>query len=154
MMTLNLINTASDLDGTKADVIAGLTPTSDDGADLMVTKLSDAGIINGEEFTVFIGRKGDDKSWIEFGMNEDPKDNVTYLPLSNIPGTNHLIYWSTEFSSLTVGNIKADLSTGMTIWDTGTSLMGLNNENLLEFALTIANGRTLVNIRDVFYGVK
>jgi cathepsin D len=153
--TMKFINvdTASDLNGTLADGIAGLTPVSTDGADLMVTQLSKSKIIDAEEFTVFIGKEGVDKSYIEFGRNADDQENVTYIDLKPISGTSQLIYWSVDFDSFQLGNRSVPLAIKSTIWDTGTSLIAFEPNELLTFAQTAADGRQLFSVQN-FYAVE
>ena len=64
-MNFVTVSSASDLDGTQADGIVGLTPTSTDDADLMVEKMTESGIIDSNQFTVYIGKDGVDSSYIE-----------------------------------------------------------------------------------------
>jgi hypothetical protein len=147
------VDTASDLEGTLADGIAGLTPVSTDGADLMVTQLSKSNIIDAEEFTVFIGKEGVDKSYIEFGRNADDQENVTYVDLKPISGTSQLIYWSVDFDSFQIGNRTIPLDIKSTIWDTGTSIMAFEPNELLTLAQTAADGRQLFTVQN-YYAVE
>mmetsp|Transcript_20271 Transcript_20271/g.22646 ORF Transcript_20271/g.22646 Transcript_20271/m.22646 type:complete len:381 (+) Transcript_20271:143-1285(+) len=153
-MRFNLIDSASDFEGTKADGILGMTPTTDDGADLFVTKLSEAGVISGQEFTVFIGKEGKDKSWIEFGKNIDDQENVTYVDLSPLPGAAGLTYWSADFDKLETQGGTVQLSSQSTIWDTGTSLIGLNQADFVELTDKMANGKQKFNFQDQFIAVR
>lgn len=147
-------DTGKDNDGDLADGIIGLTPVTDDGADLLVSKLAEAGVIDAEEFTVYIGKDGYDGSWIEFGTNHDDQSEVTWVDLKKLPGTKDLIYWSTDFDQFTVRDDKVDLTYTSTIWDTGTSLIGFYPQDLMKVITKLANGKQIYNVQDQFYAIE
>lgn len=143
-----------DNEGDRADGIIGLTPVTDDGADLLISKLAEAGIIDGEEFTVYIGKDGYDGSYIDFGINDEDQSEITWVDLKKLPQTSELIYWSTDFDKLSIGGTNLDLQFSSTIWDTGTSLIGLYPKDLMKVVQQLAGGKKIYNIQDQFYAVK
>ncbi|CAI2370273.1 unnamed protein product [Moneuplotes crassus] len=143
---------SKDMEGTKADGIIGLTPVSTGGEELFVDRLHEDGVINKREFTTYIGKQ-DEQSYIDFGANEADTSDVTYIPLSKLPGTRELIYWSADFDSFTVAGHDLDLTYTSTIWDTGTSLIGFGPSDHKKVVSGLANGKQLVKTSDGFYGV-
>mmetsp|Transcript_37497 Transcript_37497/g.37048 ORF Transcript_37497/g.37048 Transcript_37497/m.37048 type:complete len:303 (+) Transcript_37497:124-1032(+) len=149
-MRFVLVDFAEDISGQKADGIAGLTPTTTLGGDLMVEKLAGEGIINANEFTVFIGKAGFDKSWIEFGKNIDDQTDVKFLNLEPLTPQDDLTYWSTPYTSLQAGDETLNLATKMTIWDTGTSLIGAKPDDVVTMAQALAKGKEIGQIPEGF----
>jgi len=144
---------SKDMEGTKADGIIGLTPEKGD-AELFITNLAEAGVIDGEEFTVYIGKDGYDGFYIDFGINDEDQSNVTWVDLKKLPGTSEIIYWSADFDQFTIGENKLALTYTSTIWDTGTSLIGFGPKDHKKIITGLANGRKIIKTQDGFYGVK
>lgn len=154
-MNFVLVNSAQDLSGTQADGIVGLTPVSIDGADLLVDVLFNSKVINKREFLVYIGKRGTDKSYIDFGeYTEKDRSNATVLNLKPLEGDAQIEYWSVDHDGFFYGkNEQVTLTTKGTVWDTGTSLVGLPSSDLAHFILTVSNGKQIYSI-DNSYAIK
>lgn len=142
-----------DNQGMQSAGIVGLTPVATDGEDLLVDAMTESGVIDSREFTTFIAHT-DQKSYIEFGTNQASDSEITWVDLKKLPGTDGLIYWSTDFDAFHVGTHKLDLTYTSTIWDTGTSLIGFNPQDLAQVIKTLANGKQIYNVQDQFYAVE
>ncbi|CAI2367326.1 unnamed protein product [Moneuplotes crassus] len=151
-MKFVLAQEGKDNEGYTPNGIVGMTPVGED-ADLYLTKLYEAGIIDGEEFTVYIGKEGIDESWLEFGINKDDQSQVTWVNLKPMKGY-PLYYWSADFDSLSVGKQKLNLRYESTIWDTGTSLLGFNSRDLQTIIRSIAGSKQIYNIQDQLFAVE
>jgi len=149
-----MVDVASDFDGAESDGIIGLAPTSNDGAELLVDVLANSGVIDKKEFTVYIGKSGVDDSYIEFGSNTDDKTNITYLALSPLSTGQPQFYWSTKLSSFKYGTSEFSFTTANTVWDTGTSILGMSSSNLKRFILFVANGKNAGLLDGGFYAIK
>jgi hypothetical protein len=78
------ISWASDLGGTQADGILGLSPVESETDNNFITILKANGIIDHKSFGVFLGNDGDDSSYIDLGVTENPDDTFTspdWVPL-------------------------------------------------------------------------
>lgn len=150
-MRFVLAQEGKDNEGYTPNGIVGMTPVAGD-ADLYLTKLYEAGIIDGEEFTFYVGKEGVDESFLEFGLNKDDQSEVTWIDLQPMGGRS-LYYWSTDFDTLSVGTEKLRLQYSSTIWDTGTSLIGFPSRDLNTIIKAIAGDRQVYNIQDQLYGV-
>ena len=148
-----LVDIAQDLSGSKSDGIAGLAPTGYEGAQLLTDVLFNNGVINKNEFTVYIGKSGVDGSYINFG-SIDSYENTTDLPLIPLKTGDPLYYWSTKLYKFYYGENEFSLLTYNTVWDTGTSILGMNTQNLGLFIKYVANGAQVYYISSGFYGFK
>ena len=148
-----LVDIASDFDGSVSDGIAGMAPTGSQGAQLLTDVLLGAGVMDKNEFTVYIGKSGVDSSYIHFG-SIDNYDNITDLPLTPLKDGDPLTYWSTKLNQFYYGDQAFSLLTSNTIWDTGTSILGMNTANLAIFLRYVANGKDIYISSDGFYAIQ
>lgn len=143
-----------DNEGMQAAGIVGLTPVATGGEELFVDKLAETGVIDAKEFTTYIAHE-DETSYIEFGTNHDVSDDqIAWTDLEKLPGTDGLIYWSTEFDTFSVGDNQLDLSYTSTIWDTGTSLIGFNPKDFETVLLGLAGDNQIYSVGQGFYAIE
>ena len=150
------VKEGKDNEGMMSDGIVGLSLASDDEAKLLVDVLYQSGAINKREFLVYIGKEGFDDSYIEFGEFEGDKTNGTVLEVQPFDNKGSYFFWNVTLDSLHYKDAKQELSTYNTIWDTGTSLIGLPNKDYFKILSSIANGRKFMYDDDlgVFYECK
>jgi hypothetical protein len=107
------------IQGTQADGILGLAPSSTDGSDLLVEKLNKMGIIDNKSFGVDINIK-EKQSRITLGGYDDSKvssdEDFIYLSLHNNKD------WWVPHSKVKYGAFTATSKGGLTVFDTGTSI--------------------------------
>lgn len=150
-MKFLLVDIAEDFDGTQADGIAGLTPVSTDGSDLLLEVMVNKGVIDSKQFTVYIGKEGVDDSYIHFGQYQDSTENVTYLPLTPVTSEANQTYWSTDMEEFRYGNDEIKLGATSTVWDTGTSLIAMPKGDVSKFVMYVAGDRPVYTVQDTFY---
>ena len=82
---------AWDLEGTKADGILGLSPLENVAGTSFVKQMYDQGVIKSKSFGVYLGDTTE-KSYIEFGVLEQPNTNLTPIWVKVISTT----YWAVQ----------------------------------------------------------
>jgi hypothetical protein len=148
------VDIGKDLEGAQADGIAGMAPIPSEGASLFVENLVNTGVIDAKEFTVFIGKEGVNASFIEFGKNQDDQKEVTFIPLVPVQEELPQTYWNVKLDEFRYGDVVIGLDTTNTVWDTGTSLIGFKQTNLLNLVLKIANGKEIFVVQGSYYAIK
>lgn len=139
---------AEDLEGTQADGILGLSPEPKSGADSLVKRLAQDGVIDGAEFTVFLGAV-DESSYVDFGKYKGNTDNVTWIPLTD---TN---YWRVKLNSMSYKKDPINLETTRAVLDTGSSIIGFPRTDLKNIIFAVKEDRQLFYLEDInFYGVR
>ena len=79
------------MEGTKADGILGLSPLENVAGTSFVKQMYDQGVIKSKSFGVYLGDTTE-KSYIEFGVLEQPNTNLTPIWVKVISTT----YWAVQ----------------------------------------------------------
>lgn len=113
------VTEGKDLDGQQSAGILGLGPGNLDGSKSIVNLMHEEGIIDQAQFTFFIGKDGDQNSYIDFGHYK-PADEIEWMDVYEES------YWSVaiedNFISQNETNIELE-NTKFAVLDTGTSFM-------------------------------
>lgn len=127
------------LTNTEWDGIVGLLPTSNSGADLLVVKMKEQGLIKHAVFSVlYLDSKHG--STITFGgLDEEHEKDLSKFTFTNLYDEN---YWSVGIRKMRYGDIDIGGEAKRGILDTGSSLLLLPDKDYHRWLAAVTQGKT------------